>query len=103
MSPGWRGLSGLLLLLLRGLTLQDFWEDSGDLLVEKHLQLLLHFHVETVVYAEICGEAVGGITLVNHNSFHALAADIYVHVELGLTFIRNTLRLFWGSINFEVG
>ena len=84
----------LFLFLLRGfidVIFKDFGEDTSDLLFKQDLQLLLHFHVETIFNTEIGRETLCGISFIDHDSFHTLSAYVHINIELWLASVYRLL------------
>ena len=79
------GVVGLVILAL--LIFNYFGEDTGYLLVEHLLELLLHLCVESLLLAELLCKLLSSVSLVNHNPLKATPAHIHIHKELGLTLV----------------
>ena len=48
---------------------------------------MLHLSIEAIALTKVGGEALGGVAFIDHYTLHALAADVYVDVELWLASI----------------
>lgn len=75
-------LDAAVFLALIDVVFDDLWENAGDLLLQEHLELLLHVLGESILFAELLGQALRCVAFVDHDTLHALLSDVDVNVEL---------------------